>query len=389
MIKITKKVSYSTSFTINNKIKQLRNNKGFTLIELMITVAIVGILAAVALPAYQDYVARSQVSEGLVLVSGAKPVIAEYYSNHGSYPTSLDIGLNGYVGSYVGTTTIGDDGAIIATFSDDAHRQLRGQTVTLTPEEVEETGNLRWNCGSSVDSKFLPTSCVNDGSTGNPTNPGGGDNGGGGTDPTDPGEDPGPVTPPPSTENFTQPTNYYWRNAIGELIYFSYDGDGKLKYISSTPKEGTIEGDEMVFRFSADSIGYLDKNGNLTVKNSSNNTEQEISYIDGGDSSLSTYNLFKNGTPIEAMVPNYTTADTPSYFKTNGTNNANYQTWQNYAGVLGQLTTYSQMGWTPPAATITAFNNNKQAYENMLTQLKNEGVTLSSADQEFLNKIGS
>ena len=199
MIKITKKVSYNTSFTINNNIKKIKNSRGFTLIELMITVAIVGILAAVALPAYQDYVARSQVSEGLVLVSGAKPVISEYYSNHGAYPTVTDIGFNGYTGSYIGSTTIGDDGAIIATFSDDAHRQLRGQTVTLTPEEVEETGNLRWNCGSSVASKYLPTSCVNNGSSGNPTNPGNGetdpDEGGGGTEPTDP-TDPGPVTPP-------------------------------------------------------------------------------------------------------------------------------------------------------------------------------------------------
>ena len=188
MIKITKKTSYSTLLTIKDNNKKLKNSRGFTLIELMITVAIVGILAVVALPAYQDYVARSQVSEGLTLVSGAKPVIAEYYSNHGSYPTSSDIGFNGYTGSYVGTTTIGTDGEIVATFSDDAHRQLRGQTVTLTPEEVEETGNLRWNCSSSVDSKFLPTSCTNDGNTGNPgENPGNG-----GTDPTDPGgENPG------------------------------------------------------------------------------------------------------------------------------------------------------------------------------------------------------
>lgn len=117
-----------------------KNNKGFTLIELMITVAIVGILAAVALPAYQDYVARSQVSEGLTLVSGAKPVIAEYYSNHGSYPSASDIGFNGYTGSYVGTTTIGANGAIVATFSDDAHRQLRGKTVT-----IDKDGNMSQN----------------------------------------------------------------------------------------------------------------------------------------------------------------------------------------------------------------------------------------------------
>ena len=159
----------SNNCKINNKeVLILKNSRGFTLIELMITVAIVGILAAVALPAYQDYVARSQVSEGLTLVSGAKPIIAEYYSNHGSYPNANDISFNGYTGSYVGATTIGADGAIVATFSDDAHRQLRGQTVTLTPEEVEETGNLRWNCSSSVASKYLPTSCVNDGNSGNP-----------------------------------------------------------------------------------------------------------------------------------------------------------------------------------------------------------------------------
>lgn len=143
------------------RVKVIRNNKGFTLIELMITVAIVGILAAVALPAYQDYVARSQVSEGLTLVSGAKPIIVEYYSNHGNYPISSDIGFNGYFGGYVGSTTIGTNGIIVATFSDDAHRQLRGQTVTLTPEVDSNTGNIKWSCNSSVTAKYLPISCIN------------------------------------------------------------------------------------------------------------------------------------------------------------------------------------------------------------------------------------
>lgn len=78
-------------------------------------------------------------------------------------------GFYGYTGSYVDTTTIGADGAILAMFSDNAHKQLRGKTVTFTPEEVEETGNLKWNCLSSVASKYLPNSCTNDGSSGNPT----------------------------------------------------------------------------------------------------------------------------------------------------------------------------------------------------------------------------
>ena len=61
--------------------------KGFTLIELMIVVAIIGVLAAIAIPAYQDYTIRAQVSEGLTLASGAKAAVSEYYMNHGAWPT--------------------------------------------------------------------------------------------------------------------------------------------------------------------------------------------------------------------------------------------------------------------------------------------------------------
>lgn len=119
------------------KVNQLKAKaqKGFTLIELMITVAIVGILAAVALPAYQDYTIRAQVSEGLVLADGAKVVVAEYHANKG---------------------------VITATFGGTSvNSKLSGDTVSLTPEEDTTTGNLKWVCSSTtIDQKYLPSSCT-------------------------------------------------------------------------------------------------------------------------------------------------------------------------------------------------------------------------------------
>lgn len=138
--------------------------KGFTLIELMITVAIVGILAAVALPAYQDYTIRAQVTEGISLASGAKAAVSEYHSNKGEFPAdNAEAGLteDGAVGKFV-TGVVVDDGVITATFGDQANANLSTETIVLTPSATA-AGNLQWSCGGSMvggdKEKYLPSSC--------------------------------------------------------------------------------------------------------------------------------------------------------------------------------------------------------------------------------------
>ena len=137
-----------------------RVQKGFTLIELMIVVAIVGILAAVALPAYQDYTIRAQVTELMGLADGAKTPVAEYYQNQGSLPaSSADAGYGGAKGRFVEKVEIGANGVITATADNtNANTAIRGKNITLTPT-ADASGVLTWACAGSVDSKYRPQSC--------------------------------------------------------------------------------------------------------------------------------------------------------------------------------------------------------------------------------------
>ncbi|MBC8881914.1 MULTISPECIES: pilin [Pseudomonas] len=140
----------------------MRSQKGFTLIELMIVVAIVGILAAVALPAYQDYTVRAQVAELIGLTDGAKVAVTENYQSTGAFPASNQAaGYGGATGRYTTSVVIGANGLITATADAvNSNPAIRGLTITLTPA-VAAAGNnvVTWTCGGTIDQRFRPTSC--------------------------------------------------------------------------------------------------------------------------------------------------------------------------------------------------------------------------------------
>lgn len=141
--------------------KQLQ--KGFTLIELMIVVAIIGILAAVAIPAYQDYIARSQVSEAISLTAGGKTPLSEYYADKGVWPTTASDVMGTTSGKYVSgisiTTGAGISGnlALTATMqTSGVNSAISGSTLILSTAD----GGKSWSCtGGSITAKYKPASC--------------------------------------------------------------------------------------------------------------------------------------------------------------------------------------------------------------------------------------
>lgn len=153
--------------------------KGFTLIELMIVIAIIGILAVIALPAYQDYTARAQVSEAISLMEGQKSAVVEYYADKGKWPTNnTEAGIAAAAdikGKYVAQVEVGGNGVITAKMKNtDVNNEIKDKTVSLTPHATTAgatpgaaataNGSFTWTCTSDsanggIDSKFLPSSC--------------------------------------------------------------------------------------------------------------------------------------------------------------------------------------------------------------------------------------
>jgi len=141
-----------------------RLSAGFTLIELMIVVAIIAILAAIAIPAYQNYLIRAQVSEGMVLASGAKAAVWDFVSNTGRYPSNNKsaglVSSASISGSYVSSVDV-SGGIITVLFQGpeaNSHISVGGQNVVLSP--IDLGGSIDWTCKpSTIDARYLPSSC--------------------------------------------------------------------------------------------------------------------------------------------------------------------------------------------------------------------------------------
>lgn len=139
--------------------------KGFTLIELMIVVAIIGILAAVAIPAYQDYTIRAKVSEGLSLASAAKLAVSESYASLGAFPTdNATAGLaaaTDITGNAVTSVTVGANGVISILYNNTLGGNPTANAMTLTLTPGVDEGSITWDCAVSAATlnKYVPADC--------------------------------------------------------------------------------------------------------------------------------------------------------------------------------------------------------------------------------------
>jgi len=135
--------------------------KGFTLIELMIVVAIIGILAAIAIPAYQDYIARSKVTELVTIADACKASVSEYAQSQNAYPSTIDAaGCSSNATKYSSGLTVSGAGVVTVTATG-INTAINGKTFVLTPtNSVDDLDKpLDWKCSGGIPSKYLPANC--------------------------------------------------------------------------------------------------------------------------------------------------------------------------------------------------------------------------------------
>ena len=141
-----------------------RAQQGFTLIELMIVVAIIGIIASIAIPAYTNYIIRSQVAEGINMSTAAKIAAAEYFQTHGVFATSNgSAGLSApasITGPYVTQVEVAAGGVIEISYGNTVHPNLVGAILSMTPD-ASNAGSLAWDCNgnAALPNKYLPAAC--------------------------------------------------------------------------------------------------------------------------------------------------------------------------------------------------------------------------------------
>lgn len=136
--------------------------QGVSIIELMIVVAIIGILTMLAIPAYTDYIIRAQISAGLSLAGSARAAVTEYYQDQSLFPIdNAQAGLGApasITGKYVASVSV--NGAVVSIqYGNDAHAQITGQTITLTA--TDNAGSVSWACatGGIIQLNHLPSVC--------------------------------------------------------------------------------------------------------------------------------------------------------------------------------------------------------------------------------------
>jgi len=139
----------------------MKKQQGFTLIELMIVVAIIGILAAIAIPAYQDYIVRSKVTEMMTAGSACKASVSEYAQTNNALPSSLDTaGCSNNPTKYLRSLAVGAGGVITLTATNTLSPAVVGETIIMTPTYNSSTGTVEWICtGGDMDDKYRPANC--------------------------------------------------------------------------------------------------------------------------------------------------------------------------------------------------------------------------------------